>query len=76
MLAAGQLVRLADADDLLDAGHALDVLDALDPGADDAHDDALLAHHHVRLEALVLDDLLDGLDLFRSSLCAHHDDHR
>ena len=76
VLDAGQLVGLADADELLDAGHPLDVADALDAGADDAHDDALGTHHDVGLEALVRDGLADRLDLFLLRLRAHHDDHR
>ncbi len=75
MLDRRELVGLAHADALLHAGHEFDVLDALDADAHDTHDDALRAHHHVRLEALVGDGLADLVDLLLRRPGAHHDDH-
>ena len=48
---------------------------ALDADAHDAHDDALLAHHHVGLEALLRDGFPDVVDLGCRRPRAHHDDH-
>jgi hypothetical protein len=75
VLGAGELVGLADADALLDAGHDLHVADALHADAHHAHHDALCAHHDVGLQALVGDGLADRVDLLLLRLGAHDDDH-
>ena len=76
-LAAGELVGLGDAHDLLDAVQHLKVARQLrrQRHADDADDRPLLAAREVGLQAEMMDALDDVVDLGLGAKRAHDDDH-